>query len=74
VSGGFRVVVLGGYGNFGALIAVALAKIDGIAVIVAGRDARRAEDMRRASAPRARGSTRATRRSPLASPSFPRSS
>lgn len=37
-----KIVVLGGYGNFGARICRALAKDDGIEVIVAGRDAGRA--------------------------------
>ena len=44
MSGRFRVVVLGGYGNFGAVIAAAVAKIDGVAVVVAGRDGPRANE------------------------------
>jgi len=44
----YRVVVLGGYGNFGARICPALAQENGLAVIVAGRHgARAAETARR---------------------------
>jgi len=48
-----RVVVLGGYGNFGARICRALAGDGGIELIVAARDLRRAEDFARGLAPRA---------------------
>jgi short subunit dehydrogenase-like uncharacterized protein len=40
-----RVLVLGGYGNFGARIARALAGDAGIELCIGGRDARRAEEM-----------------------------
>ncbi|SFD04937.1 Saccharopine dehydrogenase, NADP-dependent [Pseudomonas citronellolis] len=40
--GHFRVMVLGGYGNFGSLIVRRLAGIDGMRVLVAGRDRKRA--------------------------------
>lgn len=44
MSGGpLRVLVLGGYGNFGAIIAERIAGIAGVEVIVAGRDGARAE-------------------------------
>jgi hypothetical protein len=43
MSARFRVVVLGGYGNFGAIISRSVARIDGCEVIVAGRDPRRAD-------------------------------
>lgn len=39
-----RVLVLGGYGNFGARICRALADVPSIALIVAGRDGKRATD------------------------------
>lgn len=38
----FRVLVLGGYGNFGAVISEKLAAIESVEVVVAGRDARKA--------------------------------
>ena len=41
----FRVVVLGGYGQFGGRIAQTLAGDDGIEVVVAGRDAARAAEV-----------------------------
>lgn len=41
----FRVLVLGGYGNFGTLIVRRLSGIDGIRVLVAGRDLRRATEL-----------------------------
>ena len=41
----FRVVVLGGYGNFGARIARTIARDPAIAVTVVGRDPTRAADM-----------------------------
>jgi hypothetical protein len=37
-----RVLVLGAYGNFGTIISRALARMDGIELVVAGRDAARA--------------------------------
>ena len=40
----YRVVVLGGYGNFGARICQALAQERGLAVIVAGRHGARAAE------------------------------
>jgi len=40
----YRVVVLGGYGNFGARICQALAQENGLAVIVAGRNGARAAE------------------------------
>ncbi|MDF3936249.1 saccharopine dehydrogenase NADP-binding domain-containing protein [Pseudomonas citronellolis] len=43
----FRVLVLGGYGNFGSLIVRRLAAIDGIRVLVAGRDQKRASALAR---------------------------
>jgi hypothetical protein len=42
-----RVVVLGGYGYFGSVIAKALAAMPGISTVVAGRDAARASCMAR---------------------------
>lgn len=42
-----RVLVLGGYGNFGAIISDKLATINNIKVVVAGRDAGRAEALAR---------------------------
>nr|WP_294974647.1 saccharopine dehydrogenase NADP-binding domain-containing protein [uncultured Pseudomonas sp.] len=42
VKPSFRVLVLGGYGNFGSLIVRRLSGIDGIRVLVGGRDQRRA--------------------------------
>ena len=39
----FRTLVLGGYGNFGARIVRALAADDAQTVVVAGRDAQRAQ-------------------------------
>lgn len=39
----FTVVVLGGYGNFGAVISRALVKVPGMQVVVAGRNQQRAE-------------------------------
>ncbi|MDN6860563.1 saccharopine dehydrogenase NADP-binding domain-containing protein [Pseudomonas sp. CAN2814] len=41
----FRVLVLGGYGNFGSLIVRRLSGIDGIRVLVGGRDQRRANEL-----------------------------
>ena len=41
----FRVLVLGGYGNFGSLIVRRLSGIDGIRVLVAGRDLRHATEL-----------------------------
>lgn len=41
----FRVLVLGGYGNFGKRISHALAGVDGLQVIVAGRNARKASEL-----------------------------
>lgn len=38
----FRVLVLGGYGNFGSLIARRLSTIEGLRVLIAGRDQKRA--------------------------------
>jgi len=43
MNGRFRVVVLGGYGNFGAVISRSVARIEGCETIVAGRDERRAD-------------------------------
>lgn len=43
----FRVLLLGGYGNFGAVIAERIAGIAGVAVIIAGRDAAKAEALAR---------------------------
>lgn len=39
----FTVVVLGGYGNFGAIVSRALVKIPGVEVVVAGRNQQQAE-------------------------------
>lgn len=41
----FRVLVLGGYGNFGSLIVRRLSGIEGIRVLVGGRDQRRASEL-----------------------------
>ncbi|SDN68878.1 saccharopine dehydrogenase family protein [Pseudomonas jinjuensis] len=46
-SPAFRVLVLGGYGNFGSLIVRRLGACEGIQVLVAGRDRKRAEDLAR---------------------------
>ncbi|MCP8465546.1 saccharopine dehydrogenase NADP-binding domain-containing protein [Pseudomonas sp. ZM23] len=43
----FRVLVLGGYGNFGSLIVRRLSGIDGIRVLVGGRDQKRASELAR---------------------------
>lgn len=43
----FRVLVLGGYGNFGSLISRRLSGIDGIRVLVGGRDQKRASELAR---------------------------
>lgn len=43
----FRVLVLGGYGNFGSLIVRRLSGIEGIVVLVGGRDQRRASELAR---------------------------
>lgn len=43
----FRVLVLGGYGNFGSLIVRRLSGIDGILVLVGGRDQKRASALAR---------------------------
>ena len=40
----YRVVVLGGYGNFGARICQALVRERGLAVVVAGRNGERAAE------------------------------
>ncbi|WP_371228423.1 saccharopine dehydrogenase family protein [Pseudomonas sp. QE6] len=42
VESSFRVLVLGGYGNFGSLIVRRLSGIDGVRVLVGGRDQKRA--------------------------------
>ena len=44
MSAAFRAVVLGGAGHFGAVISRALAAIEGMDVVVAGRDAERARE------------------------------
>ncbi|MCJ1885905.1 saccharopine dehydrogenase NADP-binding domain-containing protein [Pseudomonas sp. LA21] len=47
VESSFRVLVLGGYGNFGSLIVRRLSGIDGIRVLVGGRDQKRASALAR---------------------------
>ena len=43
MSDGFRVLVLGGYGHFGRIVAGRVAGIDGVSVIIAGRSLSSAE-------------------------------
>ncbi|WP_152224024.1 saccharopine dehydrogenase family protein [Pseudomonas sp. SCB32] len=47
VEPSFRVLVLGGYGNFGSLIVRRLSGIEGIRVLVGGRDQKRASALAR---------------------------
>ncbi|MNO69864.1 Saccharopine dehydrogenase [compost metagenome] len=44
----FRVLVLGGYGNFGSVVVRRLGACEGMRVLVAGRDRKRAGDLARA--------------------------
>ncbi len=49
-----KTLILGGYGNFGARIARALARHDGIELLIAGRDAARAAALAASLGPDAR--------------------
>ena len=61
-----KTIVLGGYGNFGARICRALAADAGIALLVAGRDAARAQALASALGPRASAVALDLQRSDLA--------
>jgi hypothetical protein len=59
IAGGSRVVVLGGYGAFGARVSERLAASPGLELVVAGRSRERAERLARELAAKARANVRA---------------